>query len=118
MNTDKPKSHAEKVWEEEQEFLKNNQEEVIIKVDKAKKFRSENGYSLTMSKLMEKWGCKTVEEYREVRRKHCKENYIGPKKEKKKVETTETSFARRDNYNGVNYKNNNRNNIGRNAGRS
>ena len=80
------KSHAERVWEEEQEFLKNNQAEVLQPKKNGEKFRKEHGYSLTMSKLMEKWNCKTPDEYRVIRKKHKKENYIGPTKPKKIVE--------------------------------
>jgi hypothetical protein len=105
-------SHTEKLYLENEEFNKNNQEEVEVKVDKAAKFRKENGYSITMDKLMKKWNCESVEAYRALRRKHQKENYIGPKREKKAVETTTSSFLNSNrNNNRNNYKNNNKRNI-------
>ena len=69
-------------------------EEIIEEVQQPKKnkaadFRKAYGYSLTMSKLMKKWGCATPEAYRALRRKHRKDKYIGPKKEKKRVEEKE-----------------------------
>ena len=76
-------SYTEQEYLKEQEFLKNNQEEVLIKVSKAKTFKIANGYSLTMSKLMAKWNCSTPDDYRRVRTKHRKENYVGPRKVKK-----------------------------------
>ena len=84
--SNKPLSHTEKMYLENEEFNKKNQEEVIIPKApnwKAIAFRKENGYSRTMGKLMEKYNCKTVEEYRVIRKKHQKEGNIGPKKEKK-----------------------------------
>lgn len=68
MKNQNQESFTEKVWREEQEFLKNNQEEVVKKVDKAAAHRKEHGFSRTMAKLMEKYDCKTVEEYRVVRK--------------------------------------------------
>ena len=70
MKKEQPLSHQEKLYRENEEYNKKNQDEVKIKVDKAAKFRKENGYSLTMSKLMAKYGCKTVEEYRIVRKEN------------------------------------------------
>jgi hypothetical protein len=35
---------------------------------------------------MKKWNCSTPDAWRELRRQHKKENYIGPKREKKAVE--------------------------------
>ena len=39
---------------------------------KAEAFRKKHGYSLTMSKLMEKYGCRTLEEYRKLRQENRK----------------------------------------------
>ena len=111
--SNKPLSHTEKMYLENEEFNKKNQEEVIIPKApnwKAIAFRKENGYSRTMGKLMEKYNCKTVEEYRVIRKKHQKEGNIGPKKEKKVVETVSNN---RNGYN-ANYKNNNKNNVSKN----
>lgn len=76
---------SEKEYLKEQDFLSKNVEEIIIKVKKADIFRKANGFSLTMSKLMAKWNCSTPEDYRRVRAKHKKENYVGPRKPKKIV---------------------------------
>jgi hypothetical protein len=76
------KSHTEKLWEQEQEFLRNNQENVTVKVNKAEAFRKAYGYSRTMSKLMDKHGCKTVEEYREIRKAARKARKKTPKVKK------------------------------------
>jgi len=42
------------------------------KVDKAQLFKKNHGRSQTMDKLMKKYGCKTVEEYRAVRKENKK----------------------------------------------
>jgi len=42
------------------------------KVDKAQLFKQKHGRSLTMDKLMKKHGCKTVEEYRAIRKENKK----------------------------------------------
>ena len=77
---------------EEKEYLadqehrdKNRDVEEKKKVNKAVEFRKAHGYSITFSKLMKKWNCATADAWRRVRRDHKKENYVGPRKEKKKV---------------------------------
>lgn len=92
-------SHTEKLYLENQEYEKKNIEEVKKKVKKAEIFRKEHGYSLTMSKLMKKWGCATPEEWRILRNKHEKENYVGPKKEKKAKLEASNGETRRNDYN-------------------
>lgn len=42
------------------------------KVDKAQLFRAKHGRSQTMDKLMKKYGCKTVDEYRAIRKENKK----------------------------------------------
>lgn len=64
------------------------QEQQVINQNRPKKaenFRKATGYSLTMSKLMKKWNCTTPDEWRVLRKKHKKENYIGPKTLKNKI---------------------------------
>jgi hypothetical protein len=86
MKPDNTISFTERNYLENEEFNKKNQDEVIIKVSKAVVFKKAHGYSLTFSKLMKKWNCSTPDAWRELRRQHKKENYIGPKREKKAVE--------------------------------
>ena len=64
-------SHAEKLYLENEEYNKKNQDRVEVKGNKAEAFKKKHGYSLTMSKLMEKYGCKTIEDYR-LKRKEVK----------------------------------------------
>lgn len=82
-------SVSERRYLENEEFNKQNVEEIRIRKNKAADFRKENGYSLTFAKLMEKWNCATADEWRELRKKHKKEGYVGePKPKVAKVETT------------------------------
>ena len=72
----------------EQENTSNdNQEENPNKPkpEKAKNFRKTHGYSLTMSKLMKKWNCASIDAWRTLRNKHKKDHYVGPKTNKKRV---------------------------------
>jgi hypothetical protein len=103
-------SATEKRYLENEEFNKLNVDEVPVekKKSKAEVFRKANGFSLTMSKLMIKWKCATVDAYRAIRRQHKKENYIGPKREKKPVEVVATpeysNKNRNKNYKGKNHR--------------
>lgn len=99
---------SERRYLENEEFNKNNVEEVLKpKASKAKAFRDANGYSLTFAKLMKKWNCATQDEYRAIRRAHKKEGYVGPTKEKKKPEVVET--VNQGNYKGKNFNKNHSN---------
>lgn len=80
-------STSEKLYLENEEFNKQNVDEIKIKGSKATAFRKANGFSLTFDKLMKKWNCATADEWRALRKQHKKEGYIGPKKEKKPVES-------------------------------
>ena len=80
----------EKDFLKEEEYLKNNKDVVAPKISKAVEFRKDKGYSITFSKLMIKWNCSTPEEYRAIRSKHRKEKYIGPKREKKIIPSSDT----------------------------
>lgn len=101
-------SDSEKRYIENEEFNRLNVDAVPVekKKSKAEVFRKENGFSLTMSKLMKKWKCYTVDAYRVIRRQHKKENYIGPKREKKPVEVVATpayfNKNKNSNYKGKN----------------
>jgi hypothetical protein len=85
--------------------IQHSQEEVAQKpkAEKAKKFRKEFGYSLTMSKLMKKWNCQTPEAYRKLRNKHKKEHYVGPRTERNKVIKEESNFGSNDRSNNKKY---------------
>jgi len=107
MKTNAPVSLAERRYLENEEFNKANVEEVKQVKNKAATFRKANGYSLTFFKLMNKWSCSTPDEWRALRKKHKKENYIGPKREKKPVETpvvTNTKWDKKKNSFGNNRK--------------
>lgn len=74
-------NHTEKAYFEDLEFQKANQEEVKgPQVSKAVKFKKTNGYSLTMSKLMTKYNCSTIEQYREVRKENKKKKPVAATK--------------------------------------
>lgn len=79
MKKEQPLSHTEKVYLENEEFMKNNQDEVKVKVDKAAAFRKEHGYSRTMQKLMDKYNCSTPAEYALVRKENKLKNKKAPK---------------------------------------
>jgi hypothetical protein len=56
--------------------------------NKAKAFQEKHGYSLTMSRLMEKYGCRTLEEYRAMRKENRKKAKASkPEKVVKKAPT-------------------------------
>jgi hypothetical protein len=90
-------SLAERRYLENEEFNKQNTDAVRPSKNKAAEFRKANGYSLTFAKLMKKWGCATPDEWRALRKKHQKEKYVGPKKEKPVVEKP---AAKQDQYRG------------------
>ncbi len=51
---------------------------------------------------MIKWKCSSLDEYRALRKQHKQENVIGPKREKKVVETPVTSYSNKNTYKGKN----------------
>jgi len=87
-------SHAEKLFLENEEYNKKNQDRVEIKVNKAEAFLKKNGYTLTTAKLMEKYGCKTVEEYR-IKRKEVKAAQPKKAKREKAVKVTPVQGKRK-----------------------
>jgi len=91
MNNRKPDlSVAERRYLENEEFNKQNVEEVVKRKNLAAAHRKEHGYSLTFAKLMKKHNCATADEWRELRKKHKKAGgFVGePKPKKEVVETT------------------------------
>jgi hypothetical protein len=75
-------SLSERRYLENEEFNKQNVEQVAVKKNRAAEHRKAFGYSLTFAKLMKKWNCTTADEWRALRKKHKKENYIGETKPK------------------------------------
>lgn len=86
MNRKEELSLAERRYLENEEFNKQNVEEIYIPKNKAAIHRKEFGYSLTFAKLMKKWNCATADEWRELRKKHKKAGgIVGEPKPKKEV---------------------------------
>lgn len=83
-----PLSVSERRFLENEEFNKQNVDEIRIRKNQAEAHRKEFGYSLTFAKLMKKWNCATADEWRELRKKHKKEGYVGEPKPKVVKEET------------------------------
>lgn len=66
-------SLAERRYLENEEFNKQNVDEIIIRKNQAAAHRKEYGYSLTFAKLMKKHNCSTPDEWRTLRNKLEKE---------------------------------------------
>ena len=66
-------SLAERRYLENEEFNKQNVEEIRIVKNKAAAFKKEHGFSLTFAKLMKKYNCATADEWRTLRNKMEKE---------------------------------------------
>ncbi len=101
MTDRKNLSLAERRWEENEEYNRNNSETPLVasapKVNAAEIHRKEKGYSITFGKLMKKWNCATPDEWRALRAKHKREKYVGPVKEKPKKEVVNPTPYSRDN---------------------
>jgi len=68
MNNQKEElSLAERRYLENEEFNKQNVDEIIIRKNQAAAHRKEHGYSRTFAKLMKKHNCSTPDEWRTLR---------------------------------------------------
>ena len=67
-------SLAERRYLENEEFNKQNVEEIRVRKDQAAAHRKKFGYSLTFAKLMKKYNCSTADEWRTLRNQREREN--------------------------------------------
>ena len=67
-------SLAERRYLENEEFNKQNVEEIRVRKDQAAAHRKQFGYSLTFAKLMKKYNCATADEWRTLRNQREREN--------------------------------------------
>lgn len=66
-------SLAERRYLENEEFNKQNVEEIRVRKDQAAAHRKQFGYSLTFAKLMKKYNCATADEWRTLRNQRERE---------------------------------------------
>ena len=67
-------------------MIDDYQTEAKPRESKAEAFRKKHGYSLTMSKLMDRYGCRSLEEYRALRKDNRKKAQASrPEKAPKKA---------------------------------